>query len=235
MKRITFIGLGVMGGGIAGTLLQAGYDLTVWSRNPDHNKPFVKRGAKAASTIAAAVKDAEVVWYCLSDDAAIEDVVFGHEGVLSSVTRGQIVLDSSTVHPETSRRQAAAYVEKGVEFLDIPVFGSRSEAASGALWVLAGGKRDVFDRVRPLLDAISESVHYMGGPGKGRALGCGEVKFTGQVLPTAKKVTYRIDLKRVILRKLVMGIGDAIMEVDGKPIYEASDLRVGLFTSTQDF
>jgi 3-hydroxyacyl-[acyl-carrier protein] dehydratase/trans-2-decenoyl-[acyl-carrier protein] isomerase len=89
------------------------------------------------------------------------------------------------------------------------------------------------------LDAMWQLIGFylcwLGGPGKGRALGCGEVKFTGQVLPTAKKVTYKIDLKRVILRKLVMGIGDAIMEVDGKPIYEASDLRVGLFTSTQDF
>ncbi|MGD0958675.1 MAG: 3-hydroxyacyl-[acyl-carrier-protein] dehydratase FabA [Methylomonas sp.] len=89
------------------------------------------------------------------------------------------------------------------------------------------------------LDAMWQLIGFylcwMGGPGKGRALGCGEVKFTGQVLPTAKKVTYKIDLKRVILRKLVMGIGDAIMEVDGKPIYEATDLRVGLFTSIQDF
>ena len=75
----------------------------------------------------------------------------------------------------------------------------------------------------------------MGGPGKGRALGVGEVKFTGQVLPTAKKVTYRINLKRLIMRKLVMGIADATMEVDGKVIYEATDLRVGLFTSTEDF
>lgn len=89
------------------------------------------------------------------------------------------------------------------------------------------------------LDAMWQLVGFylcwMGGPGKGRALGCGEVKFTGQVLPTAKKVTYKIDLKRVILRKLVMGIADAVMEVDGKQIYEATDLRVGLFTSTQDF
>jgi 3-hydroxyacyl-[acyl-carrier protein] dehydratase / trans-2-decenoyl-[acyl-carrier protein] isomerase len=89
------------------------------------------------------------------------------------------------------------------------------------------------------LDAMWQLVGFylcwMGGPGKGRALGCGEVKFTGQVLPTAKRVTYKIDLKRVILRKLVMGIADATMEVDGKPIYEATDLRVGLFTSTQDF
>ena len=89
------------------------------------------------------------------------------------------------------------------------------------------------------LDAMWQLVGFylcwMGGPGKGRALGCGEVKFTGQVLPTAKKVTYKVDLKRVILRKLVMGIADATMEVDGKQIYEATDLRVGLFTSTQDF
>jgi len=75
----------------------------------------------------------------------------------------------------------------------------------------------------------------MGGPGKGRALGVGEVKFTGQVLPTAKKVIYRVHLKRLIMRKLVMGIADATMEVDGKVIYEATDLRVGLFTSTQNF
>ena len=76
---------------------------------------------------------------------------------------------------------------------------------------------------------------WKGGPGKGRALGSGEVKFTGQVLPTAKKITYIIDLKRVIMRRLVMGIADAKMEVDGRLIYQASDLKVGLFTRTDNF
>ena len=89
------------------------------------------------------------------------------------------------------------------------------------------------------LDAMWQIVGFylcwMGGPGKGRALGVGEVKFTGQVLPTNKKVIYRVNLKRVIMRKLVMGIADATMEVDGKVIYEATDLRVGLFTSTENF
>ncbi|HIM96271.1 MAG TPA: 3-hydroxyacyl-[acyl-carrier-protein] dehydratase FabA, partial [Gammaproteobacteria bacterium] len=74
----------------------------------------------------------------------------------------------------------------------------------------------------------------LGGPGRGRALG-GSIKFTGQVLPTAKKVVYKIDLSRVIARKLYMGIGDATMEVDGKVIYEATDLKVGLFTDTSGF
>ena len=76
---------------------------------------------------------------------------------------------------------------------------------------------------------------WMGGPGRGRALGAGEVKFTGQVTPKNKLITYRVDMKRVIMRRLVMGIGDAAMEVDGREIYSAKDLRVGLFTSTDNF
>jgi 3-hydroxyacyl-[acyl-carrier protein] dehydratase/trans-2-decenoyl-[acyl-carrier protein] isomerase len=76
---------------------------------------------------------------------------------------------------------------------------------------------------------------WMGGPGRGRALGAGEVKFTGQVTPECKQVRYQIDMKRVIMRKLVMGIADAEMEVDGRVIYSATDLRVGLFTSTENF
>ena len=76
---------------------------------------------------------------------------------------------------------------------------------------------------------------WKGGPGRGRALGAGEVKFTGQVTPDSKLITYRVDMKRVIMRRLVMGIGDATMEADGREIYAAKDLRVGLFTSTENF
>jgi 3-hydroxyacyl-[acyl-carrier protein] dehydratase/trans-2-decenoyl-[acyl-carrier protein] isomerase len=89
------------------------------------------------------------------------------------------------------------------------------------------------------LDAMWQLIGFylgwIGGPGRGRALGSGEVKFTGQVTPKNKLVTYRIDLKRVIQRKLYMGIADATMEVDGREIYNAKGLRVGLFTSTDDF
>ena len=89
------------------------------------------------------------------------------------------------------------------------------------------------------LDAMWQLVGFylgwMGGLGRGRALGVGEVKFTGQVLPTARLVSYRIDLKRVINSRLVMGIGDGAMLVDGREIYTAKDLRVGLFTSTEGF
>jgi len=89
------------------------------------------------------------------------------------------------------------------------------------------------------LDAMWQLVGFylgwMGGPGHGRALGAGEVKFTGQVLPTGKRITYHIDIKRLVMRKLVMGIADARMEIDGREIYAANDLRVGLFTRTDNF
>jgi 3-hydroxyacyl-[acyl-carrier protein] dehydratase / trans-2-decenoyl-[acyl-carrier protein] isomerase len=89
------------------------------------------------------------------------------------------------------------------------------------------------------LDAMWQLVGFflawIGNPGHGRALGVGEVKFTGQVLPTAKSVTYHIDVKRVITRKLVLGVADGVMKVDGREIYTAKDLRVGLFTSTENF
>ncbi|UJF23863.1 bifunctional 3-hydroxydecanoyl-ACP dehydratase/trans-2-decenoyl-ACP isomerase [Suttonella sp. R2A3] len=89
------------------------------------------------------------------------------------------------------------------------------------------------------LDAMWQLVGFYlgwsGGKGRGRALGCGEVKFTGQVLPTHKKITYKINIKRVIMRKLVLGIADATMLVDDQVIYEGKDLRVGLFTNTDGF
>lgn len=89
------------------------------------------------------------------------------------------------------------------------------------------------------LDALWQLVGFylawIGNPGRGRALGVGEVKFTGQVLPTAKKVTYHVDMKRIITRKLVLGIADGTVDVDGREIYQTHDLRVGLFTSTEGF
>lgn len=89
------------------------------------------------------------------------------------------------------------------------------------------------------LDAMWQLVGFhlgwLGNPGRGRALGCGEVKFSGQILPDAEKVVYHIHIKRVITRRLILGIADGVLSVDGRDIYEANDLRVGLFTSTANF
>lgn len=89
--------------------------------------------------------------------------------------------------------------------------------------------------VDALWQLVGFYLGWMGSPGRGRALGAGEIKFSGQVLPTAKTVTYHLHLSRVILRKLVMGVADGIVSVDGREIYHAKDLKVGLFTSTDGF
>lgn len=170
MTKIAYLGLGIMGRGMAANLARKGHAVTVWNRSPERAAPLKDAGAQVAGSVAEAVQGAEVVMYCLSDDKAVEDLVFGAGGLINAVQPGQIVLDMTTVHPDTSRKEAAAFAEKGAEFLDAPVFGSKNEAANAGLWIVVGGKREVYERVKPLLECISETQHYMGGTAQGAAM-----------------------------------------------------------------
>jgi 3-hydroxyisobutyrate dehydrogenase-like beta-hydroxyacid dehydrogenase len=170
MAKIAYLGMGIMGQGMAANLLKAGHEVTVWNRTPERCAPLVEKGAKQASTPAEAVKGAEIIMYCLSEDSAVKAAVFGENGVLSAVSAGQIAIDMTTEHPDTSRIQAAAYAEKGVEFLDAPVFGSKNEARDGGLWIPVGGKREIYEKVKPILELLSETTHYMGENGKGTSM-----------------------------------------------------------------
>jgi 3-hydroxyisobutyrate dehydrogenase-like beta-hydroxyacid dehydrogenase len=170
MEKIAYLGLGIMGQGMAANLLKAGYSVTVWNRTPARCGPLVAQGATQASSPAKAVANAEVVMYCVSDDAVVEELVFGEEGVLAGVKAGQIVIDLTTVHPDTTRREAAAFTEKGVKFLDAPVFGSKNEAANGGLWIVVGGDRDLFEQMKPILELLSETTHYMGDTAMGSSM-----------------------------------------------------------------
>jgi 3-hydroxyisobutyrate dehydrogenase-like beta-hydroxyacid dehydrogenase len=170
MTKIAYLGLGIMGRGMAANLLKAGHDVTVWNRTPDRCEALVQQGAKQAATPADAVADAEVILYCLSDDAAVQDLLWGSGHLLKSVHAGQIVLDMTTVHPSTSLAEAAAYAAQGVKFLDAPVFGSKNEAANGGLWIVVGGDQALYEQMLPILEPISETTHYMGENGKGSAM-----------------------------------------------------------------
>ncbi len=170
MQKIAYLGIGIMGRGMVGNLLKAGYPVTVWNRTAARTAPLVTQGARQAATPAEAVREADVVMYCLSDDKAVEDLVWSQDGVLSGVRAGQIVLDMTTVNPDTSRKEYAAFSAKGVEFLDAPVFGSKGEAANAGLWIVVGGKREVYDQVKPILEKLSETTHYMGGNAQGSSM-----------------------------------------------------------------
>ncbi len=170
MQKITYMGMGIMGRGMAANLLKAGYPLTVWNRTAARCQPLVDQGATQATTVADAVADADVIMYCLSDDAAMEELVFGEWGLLEAVHAGQTVIDMTTVLRDASLKEAAAFAKKGVRFLDAPVFGSKNEAANGGLWIVVGGERALYDEMKPILDVLSETTHYMGASGQGSAM-----------------------------------------------------------------
>jgi 3-hydroxyisobutyrate dehydrogenase-like beta-hydroxyacid dehydrogenase len=170
IKTISYLGLGTMGGGMASNLLKAGYKLTVWNRGAEKCKPFARKGAQVAESPVEAVRGVDLVMYSLSNDRAVEEVVFGAEGILSGINEGQIAMDMSTVLPATSLREQAAYSKRGVDFLDAPVFGSKQESAEAQLWIMATGKRDAFEKVKPVLQHLGETVHYFGKNGNAAAM-----------------------------------------------------------------
>ncbi|WP_372592973.1 NAD(P)-dependent oxidoreductase [Actinotalea sp.] len=179
MTSIGFLGLGTMGRGMIANLVTAGHDVTVWNRTPGRAEDLT--GVRVATTIADAVQGREVVMICLSDDAAVRQVVLGADGVASAADPGTVVIDLSTISPDLSDEEAAAFATAGVPFLDAPVFGSKGEAASGGLWVVVGGPAETLERVRPVLDVVSETVHHMGPNGSGARM-----KLVGNLLVAAQ-------------------------------------------------
>jgi len=131
-----------MGSGMASNLLKAGLRTYRLDRSAEKCEPFARKGARVADTPADAVRDVDLVIYMLSDDQAVEEVVFGSKGILSGVKEGQIAIDMSTVLPATSLRELEAYGKRGVDFLDAPVFGSKLEAAEAKLWIMAAGNKN---------------------------------------------------------------------------------------------
>lgn len=227
MERIAYLGLGIMGSGMAANLIRAGYPVTVWNRTAGKADPLVKIGARKASSPAEAVRDVNVVMYCLSNDEAVESVLNSEDGILEGVHSGQIAVDMSTVHPDTSRREAEAYGERGVEFLDAPVFGSKGEARDGGLWIMVGGNEGVFEHVKPILEPLSASIHYMGGTGKGTSMKlvgnlivAAQLEAVGEALILAKKAGLAphdvMDLLDVVdfRSPLISGVGRSLIERD---------------------
>jgi 3-hydroxyisobutyrate dehydrogenase-like beta-hydroxyacid dehydrogenase len=137
----------------------------VWNRTPGK---YVA-GAKTAATPADAVKDKEVVWMCVSDTKAVEQVLFGSNGAVAALPKGAVIVDSSTISPTASAQFAARVREHGSEFLDAPVTGSKNGAEAGTLIFIAGGKEEIIARLQPLFSVMGKQVIHMGENGKGLA------------------------------------------------------------------
>jgi len=165
-RRVAVAGLGLMGMPIATRLLAAGHDLAVWNRTPGRDVVLVAAGAHGTASPAEAAQGAEVVFVMVTDDAAAKAVV---AAVLTGATGGTVIIDMSTVLPETSRTLAAAAAAKGCAYLDCPVSGSTEAAAKGALVVFAGGDAAALDAVRDLLAVVAGTVNAVGPSGAGTA------------------------------------------------------------------
>jgi 3-hydroxyisobutyrate dehydrogenase-like beta-hydroxyacid dehydrogenase len=194
MTTIAYLGMGTMGSGMAANLKKAGHGVSVWNRTPKATRALQAVDLHVSTDIGATLEGAEVVMYCLSDDNAVDDLVFGSHGLLERVPAGAVIIDLSTIDPETSMKERAAFEAKGHAFLDAPVFGTKGEAENAGLWIVVGGPEEVFTSMHPLFEAISETVHYMGSGGKGAAmklvgnlLVASQLQALGEALALAKK------------------------------------------------
>ncbi len=165
--KIGFLGLGLMGAGMAGQLLANGHDLAVWNRNPARLAPFRADAARIAESPADAARGAEIVFAMLADDAASRAVWLGADGALAAMARGAVAVECSTLTVDWVRELAEAAASRGLDFADAPVTGSRAQAEAGQLRFLAGGAPETIDRLRPALLAMGSQVVGMGPAGSG--------------------------------------------------------------------
>ena len=206
MTKIAYLGMGTMGSGMAANLAKAGHEVSAWNRTPKTSPVLQDAGLRVTTDLASALAGAEVVMYCLSDDAAVDDLVFGSHNLLEQVPAGAVIIDLSTIDPETSNRERVAFEDKGHAFLDAPVFGTKGEAEGAGLWIVVGGPKNVFDSALPLFQAISETVHYMGEGGKGTSmklvgnlLVASQLQALGEALTLAKKAGLNLaDVQEVL-------------------------------------
>ena len=168
--KVSVLGLGIMGAGMAGQLIAKGFDVTVWNRNPAKSTRFAKLGARIATTPADAASSADLVIAMLAEDGASRGVWMGASGALASMRREAIAIESSTLTIDWVRELAAAAQARGVGFLDAPVTGSKAQAESGMLAFLVGGPADLLERARPALAAMSGSIAHLGPVGSGATM-----------------------------------------------------------------
>jgi len=162
--RVAVLGLGAMGSAIAGRLLDAGHTLRVWNRSPGRGEELAGRGAVRASSPVEAVRDVEVAILSLSDDEAVRTVVLGGDGVVRGLGAESVLVDMSTVSPDTSRAIARAVDGR---FVDAPILGAPSAVRAREATVLLGGEPELLDRLAPLVDAIAARQLRCGPAGSG--------------------------------------------------------------------
>jgi 3-hydroxyisobutyrate dehydrogenase-like beta-hydroxyacid dehydrogenase len=168
--KVAFLGMGVMGGPMAGHLAgRGGHEVTVYNRTAAKAQAWAERhGGRAAATPAEAARGAEIVFACVGNDDDVRSVVYGDHGAFAGMAPGAILVDHTTASADLARELDAAARERGLHFLDAPVSGGQAGAENGVLTVMCGGEQAVFDRAKPVIDAYARACTLMGPAGAGQ-------------------------------------------------------------------
>jgi 2-hydroxy-3-oxopropionate reductase len=180
MTKIAFIGLGIMGSPMAVHLAEAGHSVAGYNRSPEKAKPLVDAGGRAATDIADAVRDADVVCVMVPDSPDVRDVLAGEDGVFANAKQGALVIDFSSIRPDVTVELAQQAREKGLRLLDAPVSGGEKGAQDAVLSIMVGGDAADFDEAKPLLDVVGRTVVHVGPSGAGQT-----VKAANQLIVAA--------------------------------------------------
>lgn len=169
VERLGYIGLGLMGTPMTRRLLDAGYQVTVWNRSDAKVAPLVEAGAQRALAPRDVLANADIVFMCVTDAAAVEDVIFGSEGLATAPGAGKLVVDFSSIHPDAARELAERLKNaNGAGWIDAPVSGGTKGAEEGTLAIMAGGDPGDIERVRPYALAMARRFTHMGPTGAGQ-------------------------------------------------------------------
>ena len=167
MEKVGFIGLGNMGGGMSANIQRAGHPMVVFDLREEAAKPLLEGGARLANSPAEVAELSDVVFTSLPGPKEVEAVALGAQGILEGIRPGSIYVDLSSSRPSLIREMEPTFRQKGIHILDAPVSGGKSGAASGNLAVMVGGEREIFDRIKPILDSFGDKVFYAGAIGAG--------------------------------------------------------------------
>ena len=167
--KVSFIGLGVMGYPMAGYISKAGHNVTVYNRTKSKAENWIKEHkGKMAETPEEAAKDSDFVFTCVGNDNDLKEVAIGKKGIFNTIKKGSIYIDNTTASAKIAKELYAHAKAHGFGFLDAPVSGGQAGAENGALTVMVGGDKDVFEKAKPIIDCYSKKVKLLGASGSGQ-------------------------------------------------------------------
>jgi 2-hydroxy-3-oxopropionate reductase len=223
--HVGFIGLGAMGQPMALNLIKGGHTLHVWSRRPETSQPLVDSGATRHASPAEVARHCDVVFTVVTTGQDVEAVALGEGGIIRGAKPGTVVIDCGTIPPETTRRIAADLRAAGVELLDAPVSGGEQGAIAGTLSIMAGGKPEVFERMKPVLGCVGQTLVYVGDSGAGQvAKACNQLTLIVTLQGIAEAMVFAranaVDF-RPVFDALMKGLaGSRMLEVFGRRMLE---------------